>query len=97
MQEYRRLAAVELFEDPHLRGIARPHSGSAALHGDAIRLERVERVLDLPQAAVGVCQRHGGEKPETAGMSLAVSGREVVRTPCQVTRGLRAVVQRLGE
>jgi hypothetical protein len=72
MEERRRLAAVQLGEDRRKRHVARPRRarrGRVARHnGDAIRVKRVEGILDLPQRRVRIGQRQRREEAEAARM-----------------------------
>ena len=97
VQEHCRSTPIEFFEDRHLRGVARPHLCGTRVHRDAVRVERVERVLDLAQTAVRVGQRHGRKEPESTGMILPQRGGELVGASRQVARLGGTFVQRLGK
>ena len=62
------LAAVEFFHDRQKQRIAEPFVAIARQQADAVELERVERVFDFLQAALGVGQRQHREASEPAGM-----------------------------
>jgi hypothetical protein len=59
--------------------IAEPFVVVARHQGDAIRLQRVERVFDLAQTAFGIPQRQHREIAEPSGMIHDQLGRTFVR------------------
>ncbi len=79
MNKHDGLAPVEFFEDRQKSWIAQPHRGGAvAIAGqkaNAVRIEHVECILDLPQGAFGIGKWHYREQTKTSAMvSSEVSG-----------------------
>ena len=73
-----RAAAIQLVDDRRERRIAEPAIGIARQKADAVRFQRVERILDLAQAVVDVRQRQAREKPEALAMIRRHARAEVV-------------------
>jgi hypothetical protein len=69
--------------------IAEPFVVVARHQGDAIRLQRVERVFDLAQTAFGIPQRQHREIAEPSGMIHDQLGRIFVRLAAQPSRHIR--------
>ncbi len=57
MEKYHRFAAIQLIEGCGVRRIARPFIAVHVPQADAVRLQRIERVLDLFQASVLIGKR----------------------------------------
>jgi hypothetical protein len=87
-----RLAPVQLLEHRREIGMAEVLPVVAHDEVDAVGLQRVHRVLDLPQAALDVGQGQGGEEPEAAGVVARERRRVLVRDPRQPA-GERDVAQ----
>ena len=68
MDEHDGLAAIELVEDRSKRGIARPPAAIAGGETDPVRLEHIEAVGDLAEAALHVEQRQRREEAKPVWM-----------------------------
>jgi hypothetical protein len=75
------LSPVEFFENGSKGGIAEPFVAIARQQGDAVGLQRVERILDLAQRAFGVRQGNCGKQAEPAGVFAQEIGTIVVHPP----------------
>ena len=82
------LAPVELFHHRQKRGIAEPFVAVARHQADTVGLQRIERIGDLLQAAVGIGQRNHRKTSEPAGMIRRELRRVIVALARQFSCGL---------
>ena len=81
-----RLAAIEFLHDRQEQRIAKPLVAIARHQGDAVGLQRVERVGQLAQAAFGIGERQHREIAEPSGMIRDQLGGILVRLAAELSR-----------
>src|SRR5262249_9751997 len=86
------ITPVEFLENRIERGIAEPLVAIAGEQPDAVRLERIEGVLDLAEAGIDVGQRTRSEYPESPRMVRRQSRRVLVAFPAKAD-GRRAAAK----